>query len=70
MSCGEMYDVHIVKGGYQIVVVGGEGGSDSVWWIIIAGAVGNDSAQLSTMIVAAGNNSMQWVIMVYGGATC
>ena len=34
--------MHIVKGGYQIVVVGS---NDSVWWIIIVVAVGNDSAQ-------------------------
>ena len=39
--CGGMYAVHILKGGYQIVVVGGEGGNESAWWSIIVLTVGN-----------------------------
>ena len=49
-----MYEVHIAKSGYQIVV----GSNESVWWRITVVAVGNDSAQESTIIVAAGNNSV------------
>ena len=60
-----MYDVHLVKGGYQTVA----GGNESVWWNIIVVAVGNDSAQESTIVVAAGNNNVPWV-MVYAGASC
>ena len=60
-----MYDVHAVKGGYQIVVEGNE----SVWQSIIVVAVGNDSAQESTIIVAAGSNSVPWVMM-YAGTPC
>ena len=60
-----MYDAHIVKDGYQIVVEGNE----SVWWSIIVVAVGNDSTQESAIIVAAGNNSVSWVMM-NAGAPC
>ena len=65
MSCVGMYEVHIVKGRYQIVV----GDNESVWWSIIVETVDNDSTQESTRIVAAGNNSVPWVMM-YAGAPC
>ena len=60
-----MYDVHVMKGGYQIVV----GGNENVWRSIIVVAVGNDSAQESSIIVAAGNSSVPWVMM-YARAPC